>query len=313
MSPQYTNWHYFKNDTAIHYSKLRIIDKKVISEEINILYNLIHKFSSSEEIVRVVDAGVGKGRLFIPLLKKTLKMGNKCNLIGIDLSPIMLFCLLENVSKYKHLTYNSSWNILRLDLQKQWPFPDSYIHIIYQFATFHILTNWRDALKEVNRVLCPGGYFVYIKEFNQVFHSSELKFSLKDSKDYKKIKLNPQVYEFFKYYHNLRTEMNYPYTSDGGIEYSNIDSLKKFLKSENYKYEIIKNKKMEWLKLHTFRDIIHAIKFARVTTLGSELPDNVRKEISKKLLFFCKENKIDINKSFKIPAFLEMHIFQKEI
>ncbi len=41
------------------------------------------------------------------------------------------------------------------------PFPDKNFDIVLSFFVMHHISNWLDALKEIHRVLKPGGYFVY--------------------------------------------------------------------------------------------------------------------------------------------------------
>lgn len=41
------------------------------------------------------------------------------------------------------------------------PFPNNNFDIVLSFFVMHHISNWLDGLKEIHRVLKPGGYFVY--------------------------------------------------------------------------------------------------------------------------------------------------------
>ncbi len=41
------------------------------------------------------------------------------------------------------------------------PFVDASFDLVLSFGVLHHIENWQDALKEIKRVLRPGGYFIY--------------------------------------------------------------------------------------------------------------------------------------------------------
>ena len=41
------------------------------------------------------------------------------------------------------------------------PFADTSFDLVLSFGVLHHIENWQDALKEIKRVLRPGGYFIY--------------------------------------------------------------------------------------------------------------------------------------------------------
>jgi SAM-dependent methyltransferase len=288
MSPKYNNWHYSKEETVRKYNRLRTIDKHIVNKIVDMVCNYGRNFEITNKSINIIDAGCGSGRILIPLIEEIIlhKKEEKYNLIGIDLSSLMLANLLEKINKMKNLIINPKWNILHIDLQDDWPFETNSVSIVYQFAVFHILSKWKNTLSEIERVLVPGGYFIYLKEINQVFHASERIFTREDSKDLEDIDLIPEVNDFFYYYHKLRDDYGKPYYIDG-IEYSNIINLSEFFIKRGFYYYVFSDKTLVWMKQHTFKDIIDSIKFARVTTLGSDLPEKVRKKIGDLLHKYC--------------------------
>ena len=47
----------------------------------------------------------------------------------------------------------------------QLPFQDNDFDVVLSFGVMHHIPNWLDALEEINRVLKPGGYFIYFDVF----------------------------------------------------------------------------------------------------------------------------------------------------
>lgn len=95
----------------------------------------------------VLDLGTGTGRISIPLLERGL------DLIGCDLSAKMLMKLQE---KYP------SARIAQADASHL-PFPSARFDYVMTVHILHLIPLWRDVVREVQRVLIPGGSYLNVK------------------------------------------------------------------------------------------------------------------------------------------------------
>ncbi len=94
---------------------------------------------------RVLEIGVGTGRIAGPLAQRGLSMA------GIDLSTAMLAVLR---SKFPALP------VALADMTRL-PFTAAAFDGVLAFHVLHLVRDWRDALAEAVRVLRPGGKFIY--------------------------------------------------------------------------------------------------------------------------------------------------------
>ena len=95
----------------------------------------------------LLDVGTGTGRISIPLLERGL------DLIGCDLSAKMLMRLQE---KYP------SARIAQADATYL-PFPSHHFGFVMTVHILHLIPSWRDVLREIWRVLQPGGAYLNVK------------------------------------------------------------------------------------------------------------------------------------------------------
>jgi len=95
----------------------------------------------------ILDVGTGTGRISIPLLERGL------DLIGCDISSRMLLRLHEKFP---------SARIARADASSL-PFPSSHFEFVMTVHILHLIPPWRDVLREVWRVLKPGGAYLNVK------------------------------------------------------------------------------------------------------------------------------------------------------
>ncbi len=311
MSPLYTDWHYLKKDTVSKYNKLRKIPKKIIKEITEVIIKNSLQLKNNEQI-KIVDAGCGNGRIFIPLLKKINDMKlqiNNFQLIGIDFSSFMLQNLLKKIQRYQALLNLTNWVIIRDDLQKNWVLGSNSVNVVYQFATFHILIKWQDVLKEIDRVLKKNGKLVYIKEINNIFHASEKIYTVEDSEDVFDIDIDKNINLIFKYYHKMREEFGYSYKKYG-IEYSDISLLLDFFKRKGYSTEILPS--LYFNKTFSYKDILNSIKNALVTTLGSDLPQEVRETIYNELKSMLIKRNVKIDERKTLKSKIQIFILSKK-
>lgn len=99
---------------------------------------------------KVLDLACGVGSTSFYLAKKY-----KCKITGIDISNSMI-----NIAKSKLAGSNYSKNISfqPADALKM-PFPDNSFDVVIAQAFFILIDNKVNALKEIYRVLKPGGFF----------------------------------------------------------------------------------------------------------------------------------------------------------
>lgn len=96
----------------------------------------------------ILECGVGTGRIAIPLLKYGAP------LIGVDLSREMMSHLR---SKFEPAALAQA-DVSRL------PFPDRAFGAVLTVHVLHVVGPWRETLREIRRVLQPGG--VYFNSHN---------------------------------------------------------------------------------------------------------------------------------------------------
>lgn len=101
---------------------------------------------------RVLDVGTGTGRISIPLLQRGL------DLIGCDLSEKMLRRLQEKFPAARVAQADAS----RL------PFPGASFDVVITAHVLHLAATWREALREFQRVLKPGGTYLNLKTWEAV-------------------------------------------------------------------------------------------------------------------------------------------------
>jgi ubiquinone/menaquinone biosynthesis C-methylase UbiE len=114
---------------------------------------------------RVLELGVGTGRIAIPLLA----LG--ANVTGVDISPRMLDRLRTNLAQRWTERPNLPWGTLDLKLadMSALPFADGAFDAVVIVHVLHLTTEWRRVLDEALRVLRPGGCLL----LGQDEHSTE--------------------------------------------------------------------------------------------------------------------------------------------
>lgn len=299
----YSNWHYQRKLNVERYGSCRYISNNVLKELSMLILRHI-KVSSA----KIIEIGVGNGRVFIPLIKESKDKAKNVVFYGLDDSELMLNSLNNNL---KENNIENKPNLIKADIQNPLALTPGNFLVVYSFATLHIVKDWKMAIDNILKLLAPKGYFIYVKEINQVFHSTENVIDKKDSPDLKSIRLNGNVKEFFEEYHRLRKKYGVPFDQQG-ILYSNPKKMVGYLKNKRMKYKVIRSKKLEWKKPHSFRELINALKDATITTFGSDIENPLRTKISQELLKFCKKRKFPLDCKFSVPSRLELYVFSSE-
>ena len=100
----------------------------------------------------ILDVGTGTGRISVPLLQRGV------DLIGCDISSKMLSRLKEKFP---------SARIARADASLL-PFPAGRFNVVLTVHVLHLIPPWREALREFQRVLVPGGTYLNVRTWEPV-------------------------------------------------------------------------------------------------------------------------------------------------
>lgn len=101
---------------------------------------------------RVLEVGAGTGRISIPLLERGVDW------VGCDLSSPMLKRFQEKFS---------SPRIAQADATLL-PFPSERFDVVLTVHVMHLIPPWREALREFQRVLAPGGAYLNVSTWASV-------------------------------------------------------------------------------------------------------------------------------------------------
>jgi SAM-dependent methyltransferase len=96
---------------------------------------------------RLMDVGCGQGRVF-SLLQKTF---SPKQIVGVDIDPQMLERAAQSARECGCPVELKRGSVTRLDL------PDASIDVIFCHQLIHHVANQEGALRELHRVLAPGG------------------------------------------------------------------------------------------------------------------------------------------------------------
>lgn len=114
---------------------------------INIAEKLLN-FTNVKEKQNFLEIGCGNGAVSKNIAKKYC-----LNVTGTDVDPEMIQLAQENIDNVPNIRFLEA-NATNL------PFQDNDFDIVLSFGVMHHISNWVDALNEINRVLKPKGYFI---------------------------------------------------------------------------------------------------------------------------------------------------------
>ena len=126
---------------ADFYDRTRPLFKPIATQGVQAIVDL------TGPTARILDVGTGTGRISVPLLE------NGADLVGCDLSVKMMRQLL---GKYP------SARIVQADASCL-PFPAARFDAALTVHVLHLITPWREALREIRRVLLPGGVYLNVR------------------------------------------------------------------------------------------------------------------------------------------------------
>lgn len=101
---------------------------------------------------RLLEVGCGTGRISIPLLERGV------DLVGCDLSTPMLNRFREKYPAPRIAQANAA----------QLPFPSGHFDAVLTVHVLHLIPAWREVLREIKRVLLPGGVYLNARTWDTV-------------------------------------------------------------------------------------------------------------------------------------------------
>jgi len=124
--------------------------KNLINPDVDVqLKNNLISFLLNNKCSKVLDVGSGTGRFSMPLIN------NGINVVGIDYS----YKMLEQFSaKLRGLSHDNT--IIQGDVVNL-PFKSSQFDAVIVSHVFHLVSNWKMAIKEICRILRPNGYLLH--------------------------------------------------------------------------------------------------------------------------------------------------------
>jgi ubiquinone/menaquinone biosynthesis C-methylase UbiE len=119
------------------------------AERIIIQVERLLRFVNLNEKNSLLEVGCGNGEL-----SKHIAGKYRLNVIGVDIDPDMVKRAQESIDGVGTVDF------LAVDATKL-PFPDGQFDIVLSSGVMHHISNWLDALEEINRVLKPRGYLIH--------------------------------------------------------------------------------------------------------------------------------------------------------
>lgn len=104
----------------------------------------------------LLEVGIGTGRIALPLLAAGI------NVTGVDISARMVERLRAKYAEQRERLPALPWGALRVEMADvtTLPFADATFDAVLVVHVLHLIPEWRAALDEALRVLCPGGAFL---------------------------------------------------------------------------------------------------------------------------------------------------------
>ncbi|WP_455142372.1 class I SAM-dependent methyltransferase [Candidatus Hodarchaeum mangrovi] len=123
--------------------------------EMRIFKLLLHTQGLNLSGLRILEVGCGAGYGFESIMKEFHPKEYQ----GFDINPQMVA-----LTKAKTRNYRGQIMVFLGDIRKV-KLPSSRFDVVFAFTIFHHIIEWEKALKEVNRLLKPKGFFL-VNEIN---------------------------------------------------------------------------------------------------------------------------------------------------
>jgi len=138
--------------------KMNAIEKMLVNNPVRSLmlramaHNLLRRAGKSLANKTVLEIGCGQGA-------GTALLRNQCGaarVVAFDYDPTQVAR-----AKRRHAAANESNAALFVGDVARLPFPDNHFDAVVEFAILHHVPEWRMGLREIARVLKPGGVLLY--------------------------------------------------------------------------------------------------------------------------------------------------------
>jgi ubiquinone/menaquinone biosynthesis C-methylase UbiE len=134
--------------------KMQRLEKLLVNSQwsrkrvLKLAKKLLGHIESGEE-TDFLEVGCGNGEV-----AKYIARNYRGSVTGVDVDPEQVKIARENDDDIPHLAFVEADST---DL----PFEDGSFDVVLSFGVLHHIKDWRDALKEIKRVLKSDGYFIY--------------------------------------------------------------------------------------------------------------------------------------------------------
>ena len=128
------------------YDTTRVFDQKCFDSALDYL---VERFPPSK-FPGLFEPGVGTGRIAIPFAQRGYRV------TGVDISEEMLQRLAEKLKRVELPIEFQKADVTRL------PFADAAFDIVVVVHLFHLIPDWKTAVREVFRVLRPGAPLIFM-------------------------------------------------------------------------------------------------------------------------------------------------------
>ena len=162
---------------------------------------------------RFLEFGIGTGRMALPFMQAG------CNYAGIDLSRPMMEVLRRKVESVPERA-ECVPRLVQGDIAHS-PFPDGSFDVIIVVHVLHLVTEWRDALVEAQRVLRKSGGWLLVGRDDV-------------AKNYEPTAIRQVIDQWYAILRTLgveRTDQHYGHGPDGSLPEGDENTLRSFLHS----------------------------------------------------------------------------------
>ena len=135
----------------IIYDEYSVHDIEYLTNRQNIILKLIDELRKNKKIIKVLELGYGGGQTVLELGKR------KFEVHGIDISQN----LCELATKRCRTNFpNGDFNLTVGSIEENYNYNDNYFDLVIVCGALQYLFDISKCMKEVNRVLKPGGHFI---------------------------------------------------------------------------------------------------------------------------------------------------------
>jgi len=273
-----------RKDVVGRYAKVRgITPDKVLKQAANVLLQKVHSAFPKNITFDFMEAGVGDGRLAVPLAKF---LNKEVSLYGADNSRPMLAVLRKHIKHEKVANIKPVlWDIEKEQSPKNW---NNRFHVcILSFLLPHV-DNWQKVLDVLSKQVKVGGYLVFIGEESSLIRMRY---------DYFKGIENDPVCQFWQEYHRLRrnklSQKGWP-TNWGHSEFVyDISKARDYLLEKGFRLVRAKgqrNKLLSWARKTSIRVMLEILRCSDLRMLRWGLDKKERLNLWKAMEIWSKKN-----------------------